>query len=248
MISLEGRTAVVTGGSQGIGRAIALKLAENGADIAIPYIGNPDRAAETVSMIEALGRKVKTYTCDVSNFEQSKEIVAQIIEDFGKIDILVNNAGITRDGLALSMKEADFDAVIAVNLKGTFNMIHHFYQHFMKKRYGKIINIASVVGITGNAGQANYSASKAGVIGLTKTIAKELASRHVTCNAIAPGFINTDMTAVLSDKVKESMAAAIPLKRMGDPEDIANLALFLASDLSSYITGEVIRIDGGLAI
>ncbi len=245
---LEGKTALITGGSQGIGRAIALMLAENGADIAIVYVGNPDRAAETVSMIEEKGRRVKTYYYDISKFDDSKTAVDEVLKDFGRIDILVNNAGITRDGLALSMKEEDFDAVISVNLKGTFNMIHHTYRHFMKNRAGKIINIASVVGITGNAGQANYSASKAGVIGLTKTIAKELASRHVNCNAIAPGFIQTDMTAVLSDDVKKAMADAIPLKRMGTPEDIAKLALFLASGLSDYITGEVIKVDGGMCM
>lgn len=248
MSLLEGKTALITGGSQGIGRAIALMLAENGADIAIVYVGNQDRAAETVSMIEEKGRKVKAYYYDISKFEDSKTAVDEVLKDFGGIDILVNNAGITRDGLALSMKEEDFDAVISVNLKGTFNMIHHTYRHFMKKRAGKIINIASVVGITGNAGQANYSASKAGVIGLTKTIAKELASRHVNCNAIAPGFIQTDMTAVLSDDVKKAMADAIPLKRMGTPEDIAKLALFLASGLSDYITGEVIKVDGGMCM
>lgn len=245
---LQGKVAVITGGSQGIGRAIALAYAENGADIAIPYIGDAQRAAETCAQIEQMGRKVKTYICDVSDFEGSKGIVEQILNDFGKVDILVNNAGITRDCLALSMQEKDFDAVISVNLKGTFNMIHHFYRHFMKNRSGKIINMASVVGITGNPGQANYTASKAGVIGLTKTIAKELGSRGVNCNAIAPGFIQTDMTSVLSDKAKESMAAAIPMKRPGQPEDIANVALFLASPLSDYVTGEVIKVDGGMCM
>ena len=243
---LEGKKALITGGSQGIGRAIALTLAENGADIAIVYVGNRDRAAETVAMIEEKGRQVKTYYYDISKFDESKKAVDEVLADFGKIDILVNNAGITRDGLALSMKEEDFDAVISVNLKGTFNMIHHTYRQFMKNRSGKIINIASVVGIAGNAGQANYSASKAGVIGLTKTIAKELASRHINCNAIAPGFIQTDMTAVLSDDVKKAMADAIPMRRMGTPEDIAKTALFLASSLSDYVTGEVIKVAGGM--
>lgn len=245
---LQGKTALITGGSQGIGKAIALLFAEEGADIAIVYVGNRDRAAETAAMIEEKGRKVKTYYYDISSFEESKKAVDEVLADFGGIDILVNNAGITRDGLALSMKEEDFDAVINVNLKGTFHMIHHTYRQFMKKRAGKIINMASVVGITGNAGQANYSASKAGVIGLTKTIAKELASRHVNCNAIAPGFIQTDMTAVLSDDVKKSMAEAIPLRRMGLPEDIAKTALYLASGLSDYVTGEVIKVDGGMCM
>ena len=240
--------AIVTGGSRGIGAAIARRLAQAGHDIVVNCASSVDKAEKIAEECRALGVNAMAMQWDVSDHAACEQALAEIKEKMGVPYILVNNAGITRDGLALSMKEADFDAVIAVNLKGTFNMIHHFYQHFMKKRYGKIINIASVVGITGNAGQANYSASKAGVIGLTKTIAKELASRHVTCNAIAPGFINTDMTAVLSDKVKESMAAAIPLKRMGDPEDIANLALFLASDLSSYITGEVIRVDGGMCM
>lgn len=240
--------AIVTGGSRGIGAAIAERLAADGHDVVINCASSVDKAEAVAEKCRAHGVNAVPMQWDVSDHAACEKALAEIKERLGVPYILVNNAGITRDGLALSMKEADFDAVIAVNLKGTFNMIHHFYQHFMKKRYGKIINIASVVGITGNAGQANYSASKAGVIGLTKTIAKELASRHVTCNAIAPGFINTDMTAVLSDKVKESMAAAIPLKRMGDPEDIANLALFLASDLSSYITGEVIRVDGGMCM
>ena len=245
---LEGKTAVITGGSQGIGRAIALMLAENGADIAIPYVGNPDRAAETCEMIEKLGRKVKTYVCDVSDYEKAKETVDQILADFPRIDILVNNAGITRDSLLLNMKEEDFDAVISVNLKGTFNMIRHTYSHFMRKRSGKIINIASVVGVMGNAGQGTYSASKAGIIGLTKSVAKELGSRHVCCNAIAPGYVQTDMTAVLSDKVKESFVESIPMKRGGTPEDIARVALFLASELSDYVTGQVIHCDGGMCM
>ena len=248
MISLEGRTAVVTGGSQGIGRAIALKLAENGADIAIPYIGNPDRAAETVSMIEALGRKVKTYTCDVSNFEQSKEIVAQIIEDFGKIDILVNNAGITRDGLAARMSDDDFDAVIDINLKGTFHCCRAAAKLMMKQRWGRIVNMSSVVGVYGNAGQVNYAASKAGVIGLTKSLARELARRNITANAVAPGFIATDMTDALSDAQREAIVSRIGSGRLGEPDDIAHLVRFLASDEASYITGQVICVDGGLSL
>ena len=188
------------------------------------------------------------YVCDVSSFEASKEVVEKVIEEFGGVDILVNNAGIVRDKLILSMKEEDFDMVINVNLKGAFNMIKHTYSHFMKKRRGRIISISSIVGLNGNAGQANYSSSKAGLIGLTKSTAKELGGRNITVNAIAPGFIDTDMTQQLSDKVKDAMKAQIPMKRPGTPEDIANLALFLASDEASYITGEVIRVDGGYAM
>lgn len=245
---LKNKVAVVTGGSRGIGKAIALKMAENGADIAIVYAGNEQAANETCDQITQYSVKAKAYCCDVSDFEATKELTAQIIADFGGIDILVNNAGIVRDGLILSMKEQDFDAVINTNLKGAFHMIKHCYSHFMKKRSGKIINISSVSGMMGNAGQANYASAKAGLIGLTKTVAKELAGRGVNCNAIAPGFIATEMTDKLSDKVKEGAVAAIPLKRMGSPEDVANLAVFLASEQSNYITGEVIKVDGGLYI
>lgn len=243
---LKDKVAVVTGGSRGLGRAIALKLAENGANIAVVYAGNEQAANEACEQISQHSVKVKAYRCDVSDFEATKELTAQIISDFGGIDILVNNAGIVRDGLTLHMKEDDFDAVIDTNLKGAFFMIKNCYSHFMKKRSGKIINITSVSGMMGNPGQANYSSAKAGLIGLTKTIAKELAGRNVTCNAIAPGFIETEMTDKLSDKVKEGAVAAIPLKRMGKPEDVANLAAFLADEQSNYITGEVIKVDGGL--
>ena len=194
------------------------------------------------------GVTAKAYRCDVSDFDATNDTVAQILADFGQINILVNNAGIVRDKLILSMKEEDFDMVINVNLKGAFNMIKHTYSHFMKKRRGRIISISSIVGLNGNAGQANYSSSKAGLIGLTKSTAKELGGRNITVNAIAPGFIDTDMTQQLSDKVKDAMKAQIPMKRPGTPEDIANLALFLASDEASYITGEVIRVDGGYAM
>ena len=248
MMDLTGKTALITGASRGIGKAIALKLAGQGANIAIPYLGDPAEAEQAQKEIEALGVKCVMYVCDVSRFEASKEVVEKVIEEFGGVDILVNNAGIVRDKLILSMKEEDFDMVINVNLKGAFNMIKHTYSHFMKKRRGRIISISSIVGLNGNAGQANYSSSKAGLIGLTKSTAKELGGRNITVNAIAPGFIDTDMTQQLSDKVKDAMKAQIPMKRPGTPEDIANLALFLASDEASYITGEVIRVDGGYAM
>lgn len=245
---LTGKTAVVTGGSRGIGKAIALKLAQEGANVAVLYAGNEAAAQETCSLIEQSGVKAAAYRCDVADDGQTKETVDAILAEFGGIDILVNNAGITRDGLLLSMKEEDFDTVVDTNLKGAFHMIKHTYRHFMKKRSGRIINITSVSGVTGNAGQANYSSAKAGLIGLTKSTAKELAGRNVTCNAIAPGFIDTDMTAALPEKVKEAAVEAIPLKRMGSPADIANLAAFLAGEAAGYITGEVIKIDGGLCM
>jgi len=245
---LTGKVAIVTGGSRGIGRAICIEMAKNGADVAIIYAGSTEKANETKELIEKMNRKANIYVCDVSNFESTQKVVKEIINDFGHIDILVNNAGITKDMLTLSMKEVDFSQVIDVNLKGTFNMIKQVYSPFMKQRNGRIINISSVSGVMGNAGQANYAASKAGVIGLTKTIAKELALRNVTCNAIAPGFIETDMTDKLSDKVKAGAIEAIPMKKMGKPEDIAHMAVFLASDNAGYITGEVIRVDGGIAM
>lgn len=247
-MNLSGKNAVVTGSSRGIGKAIALKLASLGANVAVVYAGNAEKAAETVAEIEALGVKAKAYTCNVADFAQTKSLVAAVIEDFGGIDILVNNAGIIRDGLVLSMKEEDFDKVIDVNLKGAFNMIKNTYQHFMKKRRGRIISISSVVGINGNAGQANYASAKAGIIGLTKSVAKELAARGVTVNAVAPGYIETDMTNSMPEKAKEAIISAIPMKRVGQGEDIANAVAFLASDEASYITGEVIKVDGGMAI
>ena len=245
---LKGQTAIVTGGSRGIGRAIVLKLAERGADVAVVYAGNEQAAAETCSLAEQRGVKCKAYRCDVSNFEETKALVAEILKDFGRIDILVNDAGVTRDGPVAMMKEQDFDAVIGVSLKGTFNMIRHCSRTFMHQRSGRIVNLSSVAGITGNAGQANYSSAKAGIIGLTKSVAKELAGRGITCNSIAPGFIDTDMTKGMTDKARETVVDAIPLKRTGSPDDVANLAAFLADEESSYITGEVIRVDGGLCI
>lgn len=241
---LKGKTAVVTGGSRGIGKAICLKFAENGADIAFLYAGNTVKAEETLKELEKLGVKAKAYQCDVADADAVAAAVKEIVKDFGGIHILVNNAGITKDKLVPMMKAADFDAVVDTNLKGTFYMIKGVYPLFLKQKGGKIINISSVSGLMGNPGQANYSASKAGVVGLTKSVAKELAGRGICCNAIAPGFITTEMTENLENN---ALKDAIPMKRFGDAEDVAKLALFLASEHSDYITGEIIRIDGGLA-
>lgn len=245
---LKGKTALITGASRGIGREIAISMAKNGANIAIVYAGNEEAAQNTCNEITTLGVKAKIYKCDVSDFEATKALVKEVISDFEALDILVNNAGIVHDGLILQMSQDDFDSVISTNLKGAFNMIKHTYSHFMRKRSGRIINITSVVGLSGNAGQANYASAKAGMIGLTKSAAKELAARGVTCNAIAPGFIQTDMTDKLSDKVIEHVLSSIPMKKLGTASDVANMAVFLASDNSAYITGEVIKIDGGLYI
>lgn len=245
---LKDKVAIVTGGTRGIGRAIALKLADQGANIVINYRNSDKEAEELKSILEGKGVKVLTVKCDISNFEDSKNLMDKCKEVFGKIDILVNNAGITKDTLIMRMKEEDFDNVIDVNLKGTFNCAKHASAIMLKQRFGKIINMTSVVGIAGNAGQVNYAASKAGVIGLTKSLAKELGSRGITVNAVAPGFINTDMTASLSEKVKEEASKNIPLKRLGDPEDVANLVGFLASDVANYITGQVINVDGGMVM
>lgn len=247
-MKLEGKIAVVTGGSRGIGFATCKKLASEGATIIITDICDSEVAAPAIKELEDMGAKAKFYQSDVSDFASATETVNAIIEEFGGLDILVNNAGIVRDKLMLKMEEQDFDAVININLKGTYNMIKATYKHFMKQRSGRIISLASVVGIMGNAGQANYSASKAGIIGLTKSVAKELGARNVTVNAIAPGYIATDMTDALSDKVKKSIDDGIPMKRRGTPEDVANAICFLASDDASYITGEVLRVDGGMAM
>ena len=245
-MSLNGKTALVTGASRGIGRAIALRLAEDGANVAVIYAGSADKAETVVNEITALGVNAKAYRCNVADSAAVNETVKAVTNDLGKIDILVNNAGITRDGLMLRMKDEDFDAVLDTNLKGAFNMIRACYSGFIRKKSGRIINISSVSGIMGNAGQANYSASKAGVIGLTKSVARELASRGITCNAVAPGFIQTDMTENLGDN--NPLLNSIPLGRMGKPEDIAAAVAFLASDSAAYITGEVLKVDGGLAI
>ena len=247
-MSLNGKTALVTGASRGIGRAIALRLAEDGANVAVIYAGSADKAEAVVNEITALGVNAKAYRCNVADSAAVNETVKAVTNDLGKIDILVNNAGITRDGLMLRMKDEDFDAVLDTNLKGAFNMIRACYSGFIRKKSGRIINISSVSGIMGNAGQANYSASKAGVIGLTKSVARELASRGITCNAVAPGFIETEMTDVLADSVKEGMNAQIPMKCFGNTEDIAGTVVFLASDAARYITGQVINVDGGMAM
>lgn len=245
---LKGLNAVVTGGSRGIGREIALKLARSGANIFIPDIVISENTEQTLADCRALGVQAEAMVCDVSSFEAVKEFCDRMAKEFGGVDILVNNAGITRDGLLGRMSEENFDAVIATNLKGAFNFCRNLYRNFLGRKSGRIINISSVVGLNGNIGQVNYSAAKAGLIGLTKSVAKELAARNVTCNAIAPGFIQTAMTDALTPEVRAQYEASIPLKRLGSPEDIANLALFLCSPSASYITGEVIRCDGGLAM
>ena len=245
---LENKTAVVTGAGRGIGRGIAIALAKAGADIAIVYERNADAAMETAQAVEQLGRTARVYACNVADYAQVKKTAAQMINDFGKIHILVNNAGITRDGLAVMMPAENFDKVIETNLNGAFYMLRELSSHFVRNREGRIINIASVSGLMGNAGQSNYAAAKAGMIGMTKSIARELAARGITCTAIAPGFIQTDMTDAMPEKTREKAVEQIPLRRMGTPEDIANLAVFLAGDAASYITGEVIKVDGGLYI
>lgn len=245
---LEGKTAIVTGASRGIGRAVALKLAEEGAAVVINYNGSADRAEEVKNEIEKNGGKAKVMQCNVSDFQACESFIKEVTAKFGRIDILVNNAGITRDGLLMRMSEDDFDAVIDTNLKGTFNCIRFASRQMMKQRSGRIINLSSVSGVLGNAGQANYCASKAGVIGLTKSAARELASRGITVNAIAPGFIHTEMTQVLPEKVKEASIAQIPLRAFGEPEDIAEAAAFLASEKARYITGQVLCVDGGMAM
>ena len=245
---LSGKVAVVTGASRGIGRAVAVKLASEGAAVVINYNGSKDRAEEVKKEIEEAGGKAEIRQCNVPDYAAWEEMFKEIIAELGSVDILVNNAGITRDGLLMKMSEEDYDAVLGTNLKGTFNCIRFVARQMIKQRSGRIINMASVSGVLGNAGQANYSASKAGVIGLTKSAARELASRGITVNAVAPGFINTEMTEVLSDKVKEGAVAQIPLGRFGETEDISNAVAFLASDEARYITGQVLNVDGGMAM
>ena len=243
---LEGKTALITGAARGIGKAIALKFASEGCNIAFTDLNIDDNALKTQSEIESYGVKAEGYASNAANFEETHKVVEEIAKEFGRIDILVNNAGITKDGLMMRMSEAQWDAVLNVNLKSAFNFIHAVTPIMMKQRNGSIINMSSVVGVSGNAGQCNYSASKAGMIGLAKSIAKEVGSRGIRANCIAPGFIITDMTNALSEEVKEQWAKQIPLRRGGTPEDVANVATFLASDLSSYVSGQVIHCCGGM--
>ena len=243
---LEGKVALVTGAGRGIGKAIAVRYAEQGADVAFTDLAINEAVEETVKEIEALGVKCKAYASNAANFEETHEVVKQVVEDFGRIDVLVNNAGITKDGLMMRMSEAQWDAVINVNLKSAFNFIHAVTPVMAKQRSGSIINMSSVVGVSGKAGQCNYSASKAGMIGLAKSIAKEMGPRGIRANCIAPGFIITEMTNQLSQEVKDAWAVQIPLRRGGTPEDVANVALFLASDLSSYVSGQVIHCCGAM--
>jgi 3-oxoacyl-[acyl-carrier protein] reductase len=247
-MKLEGKAALVTGASRGIGREIALELARQGANVAVNFAGSEAKANEVVDEIKALGRDAFTVQCDVSNAEQVAEMVKQTIDRFGKLDILVNNAGITKDNLLMRMKEQEWDDVININLKGVFLCTKAVTRQMMKQRNGRIINVASIVGVSGNPGQANYVAAKAGVIGLTKTTAKELASRNITVNAIAPGFITTDMTDKLTEEVKTEMLKQIPLARFGEPKDIAKVTAFLASEDSAYMTGQTLHIDGGMVM
>lgn len=246
-MDFTGKVALVTGGGQGIGKTIALDLARLGADVAIGDV-NTDAAAVTKKEIEALGRKSECYKLDVSSHADAATVINKVVEDLGSIDILINNAGITRDGLMLRMKEADWDLVMNINLKGAFNCIQAAVKHMSKKRYGRIVNIASIVGQIGNAGQANYAASKAGMIGLTKTVAKEFAGRTITCNAVAPGFIETAMTDALPEKAKEALISGIPMATLGSAGDVSKGVLFLASDDAKYVTGQVLAINGGMAM
>ena len=243
---LEGKVAVVTGAARGIGKAIAMKFAQEGASVAFTDLKADENFQNTEKELQALGVKAKGYPSTAADFEDTAKVVSEIVKDFGRIDVLVNNAGITRDGLMMRMSEQQWDMVINVNLKSAFNFIHAVTPIMMKQKNGSIINMASVVGVSGNAGQANYSASKAGLIGLAKSIAKELGSRGIRANAIAPGFIITDMTAQLSQEVRDEWAQKIPLRRGGTPEDVANAALFLASDLSGYVSGQTIHVCGGM--
>jgi 3-oxoacyl-[acyl-carrier protein] reductase len=243
---LEGKTALITGAARGIGRAIALKYASEGANVAFSDLVLDENVQSLEKELQALGVKGKGYVSDASSFESSEEMVNEVLKDFGQLNILVNNAGITRDGLLMRMVENDWDLVMKVNLKSVFNLTKAVQKTMLKQRSGSIINMSSVVGVSGNAGQSNYSASKAGIIGFTKSIADELGSRSIRCNAIAPGFIETEMTAQLADDVREEWVKTIPLRRGGTPDDVANIALFLASDLSDYVTGQVINVCGGM--
>lgn len=247
-MNFTGRTAVVTGGSRGLGRAVCLELAKGGAGITLCYAGNEAAAQETVAACRSLGAEALAVRCDVADAAQVKNLMDTAAKSFGHIDILVNNAGITRDGLAVMMKEADFDAVMNTNLKGAFLCMKTAARLMMKQRYGRIVNLSSVVGLRGNAGQVNYAASKAGVIGMTKSMAKELAARGITVNAVAPGFIDTDMTAAMPESARAAALASIPLGRLGAAEDVARAVAFLAGEASGYITGQVLAVDGGMAM
>ena len=247
-MNLTGKTALVTGGSRGIGRAICLELARLGANVAVNYAGNSAAAEETVAACQALGVDAFAIQASVADSEAVTAMFQTVLERFGHLDILVNNAGITKDNLALRIKDADFDAVVDTNLKGAFLCMKAAVRPMMKQRRGRIISLSSVVGLRGNAGQVNYAASKAGVIGMTKSLAKELAGRNITVNAVAPGFIDTDMTAVLPEKAKEAILASIPMARLGAAEDVANAVAFLASDEAGYITGQVLAVDGGMSM
>lgn len=243
---LEGKVAIITGASRGIGRGIAEVFAEQGANVAFTYSSSEGPAKELEAILSQKGVKAKAYKSDAARFTEAEELVARVLEDFGGLDILVNNAGVTRDNLLMRMGEEDFDAVIEINLKSVFNMTKAVQRTFLKQRKGSIINMSSVVGVKGNAGQANYAASKAGMIGFTKSVALELGSRNIRCNAIAPGFIETEMTGKLDEKTVQGWRDAIPLKRGGTPRDVANACLYLASDLSDYVTGQVLHVDGGM--
>ncbi len=245
---LEGKTVLITGASRGIGKGIALAFARQGADVAFTYRSSEEQAMALEKALQAEGVKAKAYRSDASDYEQSQQLVQEVLKEFGRLDVLINNAGITKDNLLLRMSEQDFDDVIRVNLKSVFNMTKAVIRPMMKQRAGSIINISSVVGIRGNAGQANYAASKAGIIGFSKSVAQELGSRNIRCNVVAPGFIETEMTAALDEKVLDEWKAQIPLRRTGKPADVANACVFLASDLSDYITGQVLTVDGGMVM
>ena len=245
---LEGKTVLITGASRGIGRGIALETAKHGADVAFTYLSSADKAKALENELASLGIRARSYRSDASDYHEAQELIKNVLNDFGKIDILINNAGITKDNLLLRMSEEDFDKVIRINLKSVFNMTKAVLRPMMKQRSGSIINISSVVGVRGNAGQANYAASKAGIIGFSKSVAQELGSRNIRCNVVAPGFIETEMTAALDEKVLDEWKKQIPLRRTGKPEDVANACVFLGSNLSDYITGQVLLVDGGMVM